>query len=124
MRDRALLSAGHALLAMCGFVWLYSMAIAWTPDAGRSAPNSLLCGIGVFAVTFLVSQARMRVADRRLLADSRSVAARPIERLVLDGSVPLAAGAQDTLVERPRPVPRGDVAPLEQRAAPRDSGAN
>jgi len=124
MRDRALLSAGHALLAMCGFVWLYSMAIAWTPDAGRSAPNSLLCGIGVFAVTFLVSQARMRVADRRLLADSRSVAARPIERLVLDGSVPLAAGAQDTLVERPRPVPCGDVAPLEQRAAPRDSGAN
>ena len=65
MRDRLLLSAGHALFAMCAFVWLYSMAVALTPDAGRSAPNSLLCGIGVFAVAFVASQARLRVLDRR-----------------------------------------------------------
>jgi lipoprotein signal peptidase len=106
MRDRLLVSAGHALLAMCAFVWLYSMAIALTPDAGRSAPNSLLCGIGVFAVAFVASQARLRILDRRyaMLQPSRRI----VERVVLDGSVPIVAYA-DRLVEQPVRVPRGDI---------------
>ena len=122
MRDRALVSAGHALLAMCGFVWLYSMAIALTPDAGQSAPNSLLCGVGVFAVTFLVSQARMRIADRRLAASLRSVTpSRPIERVVLDGSIPVAASASDTSLERQRKVPLSDVT-IDERESKREAG--
>ena len=121
MRDRALVSAGHGLLAMCGFVWLYSMAIAWTPDAGRSAPNSLLCGVGVFAVTFLISQARMRITDRRLVAPT-SATGFAIERVVLDGSVPVPATAHDPFVEVPRPVPRRDVPVADERDLPRDSG--
>src|SRR5262245_5800500 len=32
-RARMLLSAGHALVGMCAFVWLYSMVLAWMPDA-------------------------------------------------------------------------------------------
>ena len=120
MRNRALVSGGHALLAMCAFVWLYSMAVAWTPDAGQSAPNSLLCGVGVFAVTFLVSQARMRIADRRLIASTRSAAGRSVERVVLDGSIPLVASAREMSVERPHPVPRGDVTTTGQREASRD----
>ena len=122
MRDRALVSAGHALLAMCGFVWLYSMAIAWTRDAGRSAPNSLLCGVGVFALTFLISQARMRLAERRVANSTRSFASATIERVVLDGSIPMAASAHDlTTAVHPRPV--GDLGTsIEQRSSPQDPG--
>lgn len=116
MRDRVLLSAGHALLAMCAFVWLYSMAIAFTPDAGRSAPNSLLCGVGVFAIAFVGSQAWLRLGDRRLLAHLRSLSNRAVERVVLDGSLPAAA---DFPARRPRLVPRGDMIPHEDRQAPR-----
>ena len=107
MRDRLLVSAGHALLAMCAFVWLYSMAVALTPDAGRSAPNSLLCGIGVFAVAFVASQARLRVLDRRF-AMLQPPARRVIERVILDGSLPTIAYA-DRPVEQPGRIPRGDV---------------
>ena len=107
MRDRLLVSAGHALLAMCAFVWLYSMAVALTPDAGRSAPNSLLCGIGVFAVAFLASQARLRVLDRRF-AMLRQPAHRVIERVILDGSFSTVAYA-DRHVEQPDSIPRGDM---------------
>ena len=107
MRDRLLVSAGHALLAMCAFVWLYSMAVALTPDAGRSAPNSLLCGIGVFAVAFVASQARLRVLDRRfaMLQPSHRV----IERVILDGSLSTVAYADRRPVEQPDRIPRGDV---------------
>ena len=107
MRDRLLVSAGHALLAMCAFVWLYSMAVALTPDAGRSAPNSLLCGIGVFAVAFVASQARLRVLDRRyaMLEPHRH---RVLERVVLDGSLS-TIGYADRLVEQPDRTPRSDV---------------
>jgi lipoprotein signal peptidase len=102
MRDRLLVSGGHALVAMCGFIWLYSMAIAWTPDAGRSAPNNLLCGIGVFAVAFLVSQARMRANQRRVTSLNPTLAAtRALERVVLDGSLP-AFALGDELPERKR----------------------
>ena len=107
MRDRLLVSAGHALLAMCAFIWLYSMAIALTPDAGRSAPNSLLCGIGVFALAFVASQARLRILDRRF-AMLQPLPRRIIERVVIDGSVSTVAYA-DRPVEQPLRVPRGDV---------------
>ncbi|HKN67191.1 MAG TPA: signal peptidase II [Gemmatimonadaceae bacterium] len=107
MRDRLLVSAGHALLAMCAFVWLYSMAVALTPDAGRSAPNSLLCGIGVFAVAFVASQARLRVLDRRFaMLEPRPH--RILERVVLDGSLS-TIGYADRLVEQPDGIPRGDM---------------
>ncbi|MFL5614462.1 MAG: signal peptidase II [Gemmatimonadaceae bacterium] len=116
MRDRLLLSAGHALLAMCGFVWLYSMAIALTPDAGRSAPNSLLCGVGVFALTFVASQARLRLTRRRVL-EGVPVAPLGFERVVLDGSV-VDFPRGDTRVERPGiRRPRIDIVGDEQ---PRD----
>jgi lipoprotein signal peptidase len=114
MRDRLLVSAGHALLAMCGFVWLYSMAIALTPDAGRSAPNSLLCGVGVFALAFAASQARLRLTSRRVFEKLALVPRPGIERVVLDGSVAnLPRG--DARIERPRPRPRRDVVGDEQR---------
>jgi lipoprotein signal peptidase len=118
MRQRLVVSGGHALLAMCAFVWLYSMLIVWTPDAGRSAPNSLLCGVGVFAIAFLVSQARLRVTLRRQQMPSAVVVAglsRPVERLVLDGSLAMAKStsasraASDRSHDRvsPRIVPPG-----------------
>lgn len=107
MRDRLLVSAGHALLAMCAFVWLYSMAIAFTPDAGRSAPNSLLCGIGVFAVAFIASQARLRVHDRRF-ALLQSPSRRVVERVVLDGSLS-SVSYGDRSVEQSGRIPRGDL---------------
>jgi lipoprotein signal peptidase len=113
MRERVLLSAGHGLLAMCVFVWLYSMAIAFTPDAGRSAPNSLLCGVGVFAIAFLTSQARMRFADRRFTDRLRSSPNRSVERVVLDSSIPVVGDQQRT-----RLVPRGDLIPRDDRETP------
>jgi lipoprotein signal peptidase len=120
MRDRVLLSAGHALLAMCAFVWLYSMAIAFTPDAGRAAPNSLLCGVGVFAIAFVTSQAWLRLGDRRPLTHLRSRPTHSIERVVLDGSLPAAA---DSTPRRPRLVPRGDMIPGEKHQAPHADNA-
>jgi lipoprotein signal peptidase len=116
MRDRILLSAGHAMLAMCGFVWLYSMAVAWTPDAGRSAPNSLLCGVGVFALAFITSQARLLLADRRLVAKRRLL---PIisERVVLDGSIPVTE-VTDLPRGRPRPRRPRDVVVHDVRREP------
>jgi hypothetical protein len=117
MRDRMLLSAGHALLAMCAFVWLYSMALALTPDAGRSAPNSLLSGVGVFAIAFVTSQARLRVAQRRR-AGVRPLEPTAIERVVLDGSIPVTE-LTDLPLDRPRPAPRPRVTTRdEQHDAP------
>ena len=107
MRDRLLVSAGHAMLAMCAFVWLYSMAVALTPDAGRSAPNSLLCGIGVFAVAFVASQARLRVLDRRF-AMLQPPSQRVIERVILDGSLSTVSFA-DRSIEQPTRIPRHDL---------------
>lgn len=109
MRDRLLVSGGHALLAMCAFIWLYSMALAWTPDAGQSAPNSLLCGVGVFALTFLVSQARLRVLDRRSELGSALRARSAIERVVLDGSIPAFGSGDDAVRPRPVDAPRAPV---------------
>jgi hypothetical protein len=119
MRDRMLVSGGHALLAMCAFIWLYSMALAWTPDAGRSAPNSLLCGVGVFAVAFLVSQARLRVAERSAPSLDVSLATgRALERVVLDGSVPAYASGDDVGAPEPDGPPRD---PVRERRDPRAS---
>ena len=114
MRDRLLLSAGHAMLAMCGFIWLYSMAIALTPDAGRSAPNSLLCGLGVFGVVFAASQFRQRLADRRL---GLRAPQRGFERVVLDGSVATLPFA-DTPATTPRPISRRDVVWEDEQRRP------
>ncbi len=116
MRDRLLVSAGHAMLAMCAFVWLYSMAVALTPDAGRSAPNSLLCGIGVFAVAFVASQARLRVLDRRF-AMLQPSSPRMIERVILDGSVSTVSYA-DRPMEQTTRIPRGDI-PARDDTSPR-----
>jgi hypothetical protein len=112
MRDRVLLSSGHALLAMCAFIWLYSMVLPWLPEQGRSAPNSLLCGVGVFAVTFMISRARSRLIDRHASVVDEVLRGRPIERLVLDSSVPAFARSDE------RRSPRSDDAP---RAPIRDS---
>jgi lipoprotein signal peptidase len=105
-RARVLLSAGHALVGMCGFVWLYSMILAWMPDAGRSAPNSLIGGLGAFAATFIVSQVRMRRVARqepaRAEARPRRRLTRLRERVVLDGSV-----AYEASEGQPETVPNG-----------------
>lgn len=105
-RARMLLSAGHALVGMCAFVWLYSMVLAWMPDAGRSAPNSLLCGLGAFAATFVVSQVRMRRVARqepaRAEARTRRRSTRLRERVVLDGSV-----AYQAREDQAEPAPNG-----------------
>ena len=114
MSDRALLAAGHGLLAMCGFMWLYSLAIAFTPDAGRSAPNSLLCGVGVFAIAFVASRARQRLIERRLVVRFRGASAPSLERVVLDGSIP-GAPLTDLPVEWPRTVPHGDIVTPDDR---------
>jgi lipoprotein signal peptidase len=115
MRDRLLVSGGHALLAMCAFIWLYSMALAWTSDAGRSAPNSILCGVGVFAVAFLLSQARMRALERRAPASAGALAAnRLVERVVLDGSLPVFGSGGEIM------TPRHDDAPPAPERARRD----
>ena len=115
MRERLIVSAGRALLAMCGFVWLYSMAIAFTADAGRSAPNSLLCGLAVFAVVFAASQLRLSAADRRFAESLRSLRdSTVLERVVLDGSL-ATAPTDETEVERPRAVPLGDRPRSEER---------
>lgn len=117
MRDRVLLSAGHALLAMCVFIWLYSMGIAFTANAGRSAPNALLCGVAVFGIAFLVSQARQRIAARQLLATLRTLTP-PLERVVLDGSLPAAALTDAPARSEPglplREVVHGDDRPSER----------
>lgn len=115
MRERLIVSGGHALLAMCGFVWLYSMAIAFTPDAGRSAPNSLLCGVAVFALVFAASSLRLHIADRRIAESLRELRrATAIERVVLDGSFAVAP-LDGVGAERPRTVPRGERSEREQR---------
>jgi lipoprotein signal peptidase len=103
MRDRVLVSAGHALLAMCGFIWLYSMALAWTSDQGRSAPNSLLCGVGVFAVAFAISRALSRLRAHRAPAPAAS---RTLERVVLDGSIPAFARGDERVTPRVEETPQ------------------
>jgi hypothetical protein len=105
---------------MCGFIWLYSMAIAMTPDAGRSAPNALLCGIGVFGIAFLLSQARQRMAVRQLVATPRA-ATSFVERVVLDGSIP-AAPLTDAPSRRPV-MPRPGVIPRDERRPERGDRA-
>jgi hypothetical protein len=89
-----------------------------TPDAGRSAPNSLLCGVGVFAIAFVISQTRMRVVERRvMIANGSLAAARSLERVVLDGSIPAFASAHDAPTPQPDRAPRG---PRPVRDEPRD----
>ena len=115
MRERLIVSAGRALLAMCGFVWLYSMGIAFTPDAGRSSPNSLVCGLAVFGVVFATSQLRLSIADRRFAESLRALRqTTALERVVLDGSL-ATAPLDEAEAERPRAVPLGDRPRSEER---------
>ena len=110
-RDGLLLSAGHALLAMCASVWLYSMVVAWTPDAGASAPNSLLCGLGVFGVVFAASQARQLLSMRRnaTVASVQASAHAGLERVVLDGSLAVSSALDDEVGTGDQPAERKDV---------------
>jgi lipoprotein signal peptidase len=118
MRDRIFVSAGHALMAMCAFIWIYSMAIALTPDAGRSAPNALLSGVGVFGIVFIVSQAWQRMTTRDLLATRRPV---PLERVILDSSLPNAALTD--LPARGPVTPRPEIHPADDRQREHGDGA-
>lgn len=120
MRQRVLIAGGHALLAMCGFVWLYSMVIALTPDAGRSAPSSLICGVAVFAAVFATSSARLWLAARREVPVSAPLVegvARPMERVVLDGSLAVVRGASTDLPRPPKPRREKDVPVAPRQAA-------
>ena len=93
-RLRWVVAGGHGLFAMCAFVWIYSMVIVWTPDAGSSAPNALLLGVGVFAAAFVGSQARLAAAARRAAdAPLRPRVTLTAERLVMDGSLAASAAA-------------------------------
>jgi lipoprotein signal peptidase len=118
LRLRLLVSGAHALVAMCVFVWIYSMAVAWTPDAGASAPSALLLGAGIFAATFVASQTLAVLALRhtRTAARVQSV----IERVVLDGSLATTAGdrADDQMTPRARRVRRDVRLPYEARPLP------
>ena len=88
MRHHLLASSGHALLGMCLFVWVYSMAIALTPDAGRSAPSALLLGVAVFAVVFAASHVLRWATSRRMTVTVPQPAlGRVLERVVLEGSI-------------------------------------
>lgn len=127
-RDHFVLSGGHALLAMCGFLWLYTMVVAWLPGGGAAAPNSLLCGAAVFAAAFAASQAKIRVEARRrrsvALAQPGIGAGASLERVVYDGSLVGYDIASDDVGgrrDRERSVPvrrRPDV------DGPRDTGAS
>ena len=121
VRSRLLVSGAHALVAMCAFVWIYSMAVAWTPDAGASAPSALLLGAGIFAATFVASQTRLAIRALRHQHAAITAHVQPvIERVVLDGS--LASGAADRGDEHPAPrarrVRRDVRLPYEARPLP------
>jgi hypothetical protein len=112
MRYRMLVSAGHALLAMCAFIWIYSMAIAWTPDAGSTAPSALTLGLGAFAAAFVASQALGWASARSVAAVQRAPAVDSLERVVLDGSLVPAADTPTDRVETPRERPPRRERPL------------
>ena len=124
-RQRLLLSGGHALLAMCAFLWVYSMAVVWLPDGGRSAPNSMLCGVLVFAAAFAASQLKQRLDARHPATRGIAAAATTMERVVLDGSVaeigmpgaPRSRDRSDPVHRRPE---LGDVAPRRAPRPPRE----
>lgn len=85
-RPRLIVSLGHAFAAMCAFVWLYSLAIVWTPDAGRTAPSTMLCAVAVFAASFVASQGWSWLTARRQLSIDPAVAeaASPRLEIVVD----------------------------------------
>lgn len=88
--DRA---ATPALVIACSFILLYSLAIVWLPDAGRSAPSALLLALGVFGTVFVAVYAEMVIAERRAArasADGVRVSAereRPLRRMPSADSV-------------------------------------
>ena len=94
--DRA---ATPALVIACSFILLYSLAIVWLPDAGRSAPSALLLALAVFGTVFVAVYAELAVAERRAARErARDAARRERER-------PLApVPAADSRRESPRPT--------------------
>jgi lipoprotein signal peptidase len=118
VRRRLLVSGAHALVAMCVFVWIYSMAIAWTPDAGAAAPSALLLGAGIFAATFAASQTFAVLALRHAVTAARVQPV--IERVVLDGSLATPADdrADGRTTPRARRVRRDVRLPYEARPLP------
>ena len=119
-RRRVLVSGAHALVAMCVFVWVYSMAVAWTPDAGATAPSALLLGTGIFAAAFVASQTLAIRALRHQQDAATAARLQPvIERVVLDGSVATAADDRaDGPTPRARRVRRDVRLPYEARPLP------
>ena len=108
--DRA---ATPALVIACSFILLYSLAIVWLPDAGRSAPSALLLALGVFGTVFVAVYAEMVIAERRA-ARSGVKAATSAER---ERPLPAVPGADSLVV--------GDDAPASTRqpsAERRDEG--
>ena len=121
VRSRLLVSGAHALVAMCAFVWIYSMAVAWTPDAGAGAPSALLLGTGIFAATFVGSQARLALLALRHEHATTAARAQPvIERVVLDGSLATARADRGDSESTPRArrVRRDVRLPYEARPLP------
>ena len=94
--DRA---ATPALVIACSFILLYSLAIVWLPDAGRSAPSALLLALAVFGTVFVAVYAELAVAERRAARErAREAAAMERER-------PLApVPAADWRREAPHPT--------------------
>ena len=136
--DRA---ATPALVIACTFILVYSLAIVWLPDAGRSAPSALLLALGVFGTVFVAVYAEMALAERRemraaeranlevalgepgwrpLVADSgvafeSGTTADGPERMIFDGSVP---GAGDGTTSSGESAPPSSGAEQDQRRAP------
>ena len=113
--DRA---ATPALVIACSFILLYSLAIVWLPDAGRSAPSALLLALAVFGTVFVAVYAELAVAERRAARERARDATR------LERERPLArVSAADSRRESPRPttLPAADLpaeGPSERREPP------
>jgi len=100
--DRA---ATPALVIACTFILLYSLAIVWLPDAGRSAPSALLLALGVFGTVFVAVYLEMVLAERRearAVAQVESELADPVwhRGLLADASEASAAAELDEEVDR------------------------
>lgn len=99
--DRA---ATPALVIAGSFILLYSLAIVWLPDAGRSAPNAILLALGVFGSVFLAVYVDLVLAERR--AESRRESSwenRP--------EVEVGIGGWSPAVDDARPDARGGDVP-------------
>ena len=104
--DRA---ATPALVIACSFILLYSLAIVWLPDAGRSAPSALLLALGVFGTVFVAVYAELAIAERRARRDRTRETAR-LERERPLAPVPVADTHRDAPLPGSVPQSRRDPA--------------